>query len=253
MADDVATWALPELAPRRSERLSAAVVRDLVELIVTGTIAESELLPPEGPLSDRFGVSRTVIREAMKRLEEKGLVVVAQGRGTQVARSGTWNVMDPIVLTAMIDNDESLGVLDELTIVRGSLESAMAGMVAAHRKPEELLRIEHALESMREIQHENDAFRQADVVFHFTVMELSRNRLAENIAKNLYSRGLESRRFQGVIYEDAFRSTLEQHALVVDAIRDQDVARAEAAMRDHILGSWQRRRYGRDAPTDDQD
>jgi len=243
MVDQVTTGVLPDLPPRRSERLSAAVVRDLVELIVTGEIAEGDLLAPEGPLSEHFGVSRTVIREAMKRLEEKGLVVVAQGRGTQVARSGTWNVLDPTVLTALIDNDESLGVLDELTIVRGNLESAMAGTVAAQRKPEELTRIEHALAAMREMQHESDAFRQADVVFHFTVMELSRNRLAENIAKNLYRRALESARYHGIGYEDAFRSTLDEHALVVEAIANQDVSGAEDAMRDHILGSWQRRRY----------
>src|SRR5689334_5529846 len=166
------TFALPPR--RRAERLSVAVVSELVELIVTGQLVENELLPPEGPLSEHFGVSRTVIRESVKRLEEKGLVVVAQGRGTQVARSGSWNMLDPIVLSALIDSDESLGILDELTIVRGNLESAMAGAVAARHTQEELARIEHVLDAMREMRQESDAFRQEDVVFHFTVMEISR-------------------------------------------------------------------------------
>ena len=52
-------------ARRPVERLGVAVVRELVELIVTGEFAESELLPPEGPLSEHFGVSRTVIRESV--------------------------------------------------------------------------------------------------------------------------------------------------------------------------------------------
>jgi DNA-binding FadR family transcriptional regulator len=222
-----------------------AVVSELVELIVTGKLAEGELLPPEGPLSEHFGVSRTVIRESIKRLEEKGLILVAQGRGTQVARSGSWNMLDPIVLSAFIDNDESLGVLDELTIVRGNLESAMAGAVATRRTAEELTRIEHALDTMRETQHESDSFRQADVVFHFTVMELSGNRLAENITKRLYRRALESSRYHGVGYEGAFHSTVAEHAAVVDAISRQDPEAAERAMRDHILVSWQRRRFER--------
>jgi DNA-binding FadR family transcriptional regulator len=234
---------------RRAERLSVAVVTELVELIVTGQIGEGELLPPEGPLSEHFGVSRTVIRESAKRLEEKGLVIVTQGRGTQVARSGSWNMLDPVVLSALIDNDASLGVLDELTIVRGNLESAMAGAVAAARTPDALTRIEHALEVMREMQHESDSFRQADVVFHLTVMELSGNRLAENIAKRLYRRALESPRYHGLGYEEAFRFTLDEHALVVDAIARQDVAAAEQAMREHIIGSWQRRRF--ESPEDD--
>src|SRR3954451_4040672 len=145
---------------RRAERLSVAVVAELVELIVTGQLVENELLPPEGPLSEHFAVSRTVIRESVKLLEEKGLVIVTQARGTQVARSGSWNMLDPLVLSTLIDNDESLGILDELTVVRGNLESAMAGEVAAQRTPEELTRIEHALQIMREQQHENDSFRQ---------------------------------------------------------------------------------------------
>jgi DNA-binding FadR family transcriptional regulator len=228
---------------RRAERLSVAVVTELVELIVTGQIAEGELLPPEGPLIEHFGVSRTVIRESAKRLEEKGLVIIAQGRGTQVARSGSWNMLDPVVLSALIDNDESLGVLDELTVVRGSLESAMAGAVAATRTPEALSRIEHALQTMRDMEHESDSFNQADVVFHLTVMELSGNRLAENIAKRLYRRALESTRYRGLGYDGAFRSTLDEHARVVDAIARQDVAAAEQAMREHIAGSWQQRRF----------
>ncbi|MGC4888867.1 FadR/GntR family transcriptional regulator [Micromonospora sp. DT227] len=229
--------------PRRpAERLGVAVVSELVELIVTGQLDAGQLLPPEGPLSEHFGVSRTVIRESVKRLEEKGLVVVSQGRGTQVARVGSWNMLDPVVLSALIDNDESLGVLDELTIVRGSLEAAMAGTLASRRTPEELTRVEHALAVMREIRHESDSFRQADVVFHFTVMELSGNRLAENICKRLYRRAMESSRFHGMTYESAFESTLDEHARVVDAIARQDVAAAERAMRDHIVTSWQRRR-----------
>ncbi|WFE34660.1 FCD domain-containing protein [Micromonospora sp. WMMD975] len=230
--------------PRRpAERLGVAVVSELVELVVTGQLGEGEMLPPEGPLSEHFGVSRTVIRESVKRLEEKGLVVVSQGRGTQVARVGSWNMLDPFVLSALIDNDESLGVLDELTVVRGSLEGAMAGTLASRRTTEELTRVEHALAAMREIRHETDSFRQADVVFHFTVMELSRNRLAENICKRLYRRALESSRYHGLKYESAFESTLDEHARVVDAISRQDVAGAERAMRDHIVGSWQRRRF----------
>jgi DNA-binding FadR family transcriptional regulator len=228
---------------RPAERLGVAVVAELVELIVTGEIAEGELLPPEGPLSEHFGVSRTVLRESVKRLEEKGLVVVAQGRGTQVARSGSWNMLDPVVLSAFIDNDQTLGILDELTIVRANLESAMAGAVATRHTGEELARIEHALETMREMRHDSDSSRQADVVFHLTIMELSRNRLAENIAKRLYLRALESSRYQGMGYEGAFESTLDEHALVVDAISRGDVDAAQRAMRDHIVNSWQRRRF----------
>jgi DNA-binding FadR family transcriptional regulator len=239
-----------QLIPPRlpAERLGVAVVAELVELIVTEQLKEGALLPPEGPLSERFGVSRTVLRESVKRLEEKGLVIVSQGRGTQVLAPGYWNMLDPVVLSALIDNDQSLGVLDQLTVVRASLESAMAGSVAARHSPDELRRLENALTAMRESESETDSFRQADVVFHYALMEISTNRLAENIAKHLYKRAVESSRYQGINPPDAIALTLEEHAAIVDAIARGDVPAAEKAMHDHIHISWERRRLPDHAP-----
>lgn len=240
----------PRLPPAR---LGVAVVSDLVEAIVTGQVESGALLPPEGPLAEQFGVSRTVIRESVKRLEEKGLVTVAQGRGTQVTPFGSWNVLDPVVLSALIDNDDTLGVLDELSAVRASLESSMAGEVAASRTEDQLVRLQRSLEVMRESSRDSDSFRSADIVFHYTVMELSGNRLAENIAKNLFKRALESSRYQGMDPRGAFALTLEEHAKVLSAIEHQDVLAAQVAMREHIERAWERRRlpHHRGAASDD--
>ncbi|WP_133976756.1 FadR/GntR family transcriptional regulator [Kribbella voronezhensis] len=238
------------LIPRRLPvgRLGVAVVAELVDLIVTGRLQEGDLLPPEGPLSEQFGVSRTVLRESVKRLEEKGLVTVSQGRGTQVRAPGYWNMLDPVVLSALIDNDESLGVLDELTVVRASLESAMAGAVAGSHSAEELRRLENALTAMRESESETDSFRQADVIFHYALMEISGNRLAENIAKQIYRRAVESSRYQGINPPDAVALTLKEHEAIVDAIARKDAVAAEKSMYDHIHGSWERRRLSDHAP-----
>lgn len=238
------------LIPQRlpAGRLGVAVVAELVELIVTGQIKEGDLLPPEGPLSEHFGVSRTVLRESVKRLEEKGLVIVSQGRGTQVRAPGYWNMLDPVVLSALIDNDESLGVLDELTVVRASLESAMAGAVAVSHTPDDLRRLENALTAMRESAFETDSFRQADVVFHYALMEISGNGLAENIAKHLYKRAVESSRYQGINPPDAVPLTIDEHAAIVDAIRANDSAAAQLAMHEHIHVSWERRRLPDHSP-----
>jgi len=239
-----------QLIPRRlpAGRLGVSVVAELVELIVTGRLKEGDLLPPEGPLSEHFGVSRTVLRESVKRLEEKGLVTVSQGRGTQVRAPGYWNMLDPIVLSALIDNDESVGILDELTIVRASLESAMAGAVAESHNAEELRRLENALTAMRESESETDSFRQADVIFHYAVMEISGNRLAENIAKQIYKRAVESTRYQGINPPDAVAVTLKEHEAIVKAIARNDPAAAQKAMHSHIHGSWERRRLSDHAP-----
>ena len=111
---------------RTPAKLGVAVVEGLVNVIVSGELSPGDSLPPELPLSQQFGVSRTVLRESIKRLEEKGLVSVVQGRGTVVQPTSVWNMMDRVVLTSLIAHDKTLGILDELTIVRARLEAAMA-------------------------------------------------------------------------------------------------------------------------------
>ncbi|MDP9223701.1 MAG: FCD domain-containing protein [Actinomycetota bacterium] len=101
---------------------------------------------------------------------------------------------------------------------------------------------------MRESESEADSFRQADVVFHFAVMEISGNRLAENIAKHLYKRAIGSSRYQGINPPDAVARTLDEHAAIVDAITRNDVVAAEKAMNDHIHIAWERRRLPDHAP-----
>jgi GntR family galactonate operon transcriptional repressor len=223
-------------------RLGVAVVHDLVSAIVSGEVPSGDSLPPEGVLSQHFGVSRTVIRESVKRIEEKGLVTVVQGRGTQVQPPSTWNMLDPVVLTALVEHDDSVGVLDELAVVRGALEGSMAAQAASARTTAELEQLQAAFAHMNETIHQPDAFGQADVDFHFLVMSLSGNRLAENINKILFQRALESARFSGTPTEEAFRLTLEEHRRVLEAVEKGDEAEAEAAMRAHIADAWQRRR-----------
>ena len=145
-------------------RLGVAVVHDLVAAIVTGEVPAGQTLPPEGVLSQTFGVSRTVIRESVKRIEEKGLVNIAQGRGTEVLPPGSWNVLDPVVLSALVENDDSVGVLDELAVVRGSLEGSMAAEAATVRSDDEVAELRAALEYMHETMGDK-RFEQADVDF----------------------------------------------------------------------------------------
>jgi len=229
----------PQRVP--AARLGVAVVHDLVAAIVTGEVTPGQSLPPEGVLSQQFGVSRTVIRESVKRVEEKGLVNIAQGRGTEVLPAGSWNVLDPVVLSALVENDDSVGVLDELAVVRGSLEGSMAAEAATVRSDDEVAALKASLDYMHETK-EDKRFEQADVDFHVVIMEASKNRLAQNITKILYMRARESTRFVGATTDEAVQLTLDEHARILRAIERGDAPAAENAMREHIRVAWQRRR-----------
>jgi GntR family galactonate operon transcriptional repressor len=235
---------IPSITPREpAARLGVAVVQQLVDVIVAGRLQPGALLPPEAPLSKQFGVSRTVIRECIKRLDEKGLVTVSQGRGTQVNPPSEWNVLDDFVLRAMIQNDENLGILDELSSVRANLESMMAADAASKANSDETLgRLRAALNSMRRSLERPAEFRQADIEFHEIVMAMSGSRLAHGIARTLFGHALESARYHGRDPERAFEVTLDEHQEIYDAIEEGNPEGARQAMEKHILSSWTRRR-----------
>ena len=119
----------PRLGAHRTPaaRLGVQVVHDLVSAIVTGEVAPGDLLPTETELCENFGVSRTVIRESMKRLEEKGMVSVVQGRGTQIAPQSEWNILDKVVLGTMIATWALLAaVVVDLTIMWRSFKRLLS-------------------------------------------------------------------------------------------------------------------------------
>jgi DNA-binding FadR family transcriptional regulator len=226
-------------------RLGVGVVHDLVTAIVTGVVAPGDLLPTETELCEHFGVSRTVIRESVKRLEEKGMVSVVQGRGTQVTDPVEWNLLDRVVLSVMIEHDDELGILDELAVVRGQLESAMAATAAEARVDADIEELRTAHDVLVASTGRLEAFARNDIDFHAVIMRISRNTLASGIARTLVRRASEYSRFYGAPGPDAHRLTIEEHARVLDAIEAGDDELAARAMLEHISAAWARRRLPR--------
>jgi DNA-binding FadR family transcriptional regulator len=226
----------------RAEYLGVVVVRDLVKAIVTHVVAPGDILPPERILSQQFAVSRTVIRESMKRVEEKGLVTVSQGRGTSVNPPSQWNVLDPVVLSALVDHDETLEVLDELAVVRESLEGTMARAAATRQTPERTAALREVIERAAAIIGHMAAYNDADAAFHDLVMEQSGIRLAANITRIMFKRARESSRFTGITTDAAAQMSLDEHRAICEAIVAGDGDTAATAMREHIAKAWARRR-----------
>ena len=230
--------AYPTIAARaRTPRLGVSVVAGLVDAIVRGDLAPGTSLPPEAVLCEQFGVSRTVIRESVKRIEEKGLVTVAQGRGTQVLNADSWNMVDATVLSALVANDATLGILDDLSVVRASLEGVIARDAAGRRTPDELERLREALVLMRDTIEDEPRFNAADVVFHGIVGEMTANRLAVNLVTTLFGQARESARFH---LHSQLDVTLDEHEQIFAAIEAGDPDAAEQTMRSHASRMWAR-------------
>lgn len=222
--------------------LGEAVVKAIVTSIVTGKVAPGERLPTEVELCSHFGVSRTVIRESMKRLDEKGLIRSLQGSGTVVTDPQTWNVLDRVVLSTMIEHDAELGILDELAVVRAQLESEMAARVAREHAPDQLAHLRELHTALADAADDAATFAQADLDFHWAIMRISGERLSGGIASTLMRRARDSARFRGAPGPDAPALTMAEHEAVLEAIAAGRPERAAVCMREHIELAWQRRR-----------
>ena len=148
------------------------------------------MLPTEPTLCEEFGFSRTVIREGLKLLEERGLVRVEQGRGTTVQPRSSWDLLDPDVLRIALAYDDDLSLLDDLISVRRVLEREMARAAAGRlteAELEELARPRRA--RWRRPTTTTSRFREYDNAFHAIIMRASGNEIGVTIVRVIHRYG----------------------------------------------------------------
>lgn len=226
----------------RRPRLSTAVVDDLVGKIVAGTYPVGTALPPENMLGEIYGVSRTVVREATTALIEKGLVVTKQGRGTIVRENQAWNMLDPIILSALFKGEDGLRYLDNLSRIRALLESAMATNAAREGNDEQRAELTEQIEKLQNLVTIPSAYVHEDLRFHDIIMRMSGDRLSKAIIDGIQSEALRTHAYSGRLSLDHVKATHAAHRKVYDAIMARDADAAGEAMREHISGSWDKRR-----------
>jgi len=228
--------------PRRPARLALPVIEALTDQIVSGELSVGAQLPSEPALCEIFGVSRITMREAVKSLEEKGLVLARQGSGTTVTEEDGWTLLDPIVLAAVVRHDTELTLLDQLVDVRARLEAPMAGQAARNATPADIAEMTALLALLDSQVEEQDRFLETDVAFHDRIMRASGNRLSRSIVRAVHAEARKSYRYSGNPTSTECRVSNDEHRAILDHIKEKDEAGAEQAMSRHILSAWDRRR-----------
>ncbi len=244
LPDDGAGWSIGSLAGRPA-RLSVVVVNVLVDEIVSGRYPSGSLLPPEPVLCQSFDVSRSVVREALKALEQKGLVRARQGHGTTVTAPYEWNLLDPVVLDATIRADETMQVLDQLVDVRVALESDMARTAAGSMTDADLTGLGALLDELRTQLHDPHAYQETDTRYHDFIMRCSGNRLGRSIIHAIHPHARASSRYNPPTNEEDLRQAHVGHVAIYEHLMQHDREGAAAAMQEHIRGTWQLRRLKR--------
>ncbi|MFD8378431.1 FadR/GntR family transcriptional regulator [Streptomyces sp. NPDC059679] len=205
------------------------VVHQLGTRIVGGRVAEGETLDI-GALGAELDVSLTVMREALKVLAGKGLIDARQKRGTFVRERTHWNLLDADVIRWRMETGDGSQLLRDLADVRSIVEPAAAHRAALHRTDADLTALEIALDAMGQAHAESSDAAEADAAFHRALLAATGNEMLQRMDM-LLEPGLRERDRMVHAHGDA-DDPVPSHRVVLEAVRDQDPARAELAMLD---------------------
>jgi DNA-binding FadR family transcriptional regulator len=237
----------PSLIPARRNsarpaRFASVVVEELAGRIIGGELPQGAVLPTESALCDQFGFSRTVLREGLKLLEERGLVRVEQGRGTSVQARESWNLLDPTVLRLALEHDSDTALLDNLIAVRRLLEADMARVAALRLNNEEFAELAENVGQMRAAVHDYTEFRRLDQRFHASIMRASGNEIAGTIVRSIHQHAGWTPSLNAPGAAASLARTVAAHEAILTALvaRDGDLAAERIA--EHIGRSWAERR-----------
>ncbi len=234
--------ALPDLAPAARMSLTEAVAGQLAEAIIERDLGPGARLPAERDLAKQLQVSRIVVREALGRLAQRGLVEVRPGVGTFVARLQGTSVTDPLRLYIRRHRISQAHVFD----VRHALEPAIAAAASTNASDGHLAAMASNLERTFALvaaidQREDavEAFAWTDLEFHQLLATASGNPLYELLLAPLIDRLLEVRRV-GVRLPGTAHHAAQGHQAVFDALAAREPDAAATRMTEHLqaVQSW---------------
>jgi GntR family transcriptional regulator, transcriptional repressor for pyruvate dehydrogenase complex len=217
-------------ALERPASLVERVCQQLAELIRGGNAEEERWLPGERSLAEQLGVSRTVVREATKRLEQQGMLEIQHGTGIKIVDRLHRPLNDSLSLLIPDMADR----LQQLNEARLSIEPDAAAL-AAERATKEHVRTLRRIQTQLEKAPDNAAAIEADIAAHHAIADASGNLIYRLILDSLAEIGVTSRlRTIGRIGKKA---AVEHHEAILSAIENRDSEAARTAMRFHILAA----------------
>lgn len=222
----------PRSAPR--EKLSTRVVSALRSRVLAGEVPPGHKLPSEAKLTEQFGVSRTVVREAIAALAADGLVESRQGAGVFVINHPA-STFGSLAAEMGSRVSTALNVLE----VRLAIEVESAGLAALRRNPSQQARIEEAFFEFEQLLRMGDATGPADFAFHRAIAEATNNPFYVEMLDALGQRAIPcdvtspwtTELIQSFDYQ---RGLQVEHKAILDAIIAGDAETARAEMRVHL-------------------
>ncbi|WP_051340856.1 FadR/GntR family transcriptional regulator [Azospirillum halopraeferens] len=210
----------------------AHVVRELGQQIIGGHFPVGSVLPSDAVLLARFGVSRTVLREAMKTLAAKGLIQARARIGTRVLERSRWNLFDPDTLAWHIESGVDRPFLDSLAEVRLALEPEAAALAARRRSAADVADLYRMADRMAAPSNTAAAFAHHDLEFHLVVARASGNPFMRSISALIEAALAAALRISSPADDPAkMAASAAEHRSIAAAIEAGDEDGARAVMR----------------------
>ncbi len=210
--------------------LHADLLDQLGRLVASGELAEGAVLRAE-EMEAHFGVSRTVVREAVRVLESMGMVASKRRIGTTVAPIAGWNVFDPMVIRWRLAGPGRDAQLRSLSELRAGFEPTAAAFAAQRATPEQCGLLTGAVMDMAVHGRSGDleAYLGADVVFHRTLLAATGNEMLTALA-DVVAEVLTGRTHHGLMPATPEPAAIRLHADVAQAVQSRDAPAARRAM-----------------------
>jgi len=222
---------------RRNEQLPARIASEIVRQISEGSWLPGHKLPTEHSLAQSFGVSRSVIREAIAQLRNEGLIDTRQGVGAFVTEPDRRHAIR-IEPETLADRDHFRSLFQ----LRMALEIEAAGLAAVHHTADDLRKLDEALADMTGGEKWSDDGIAADLTFHRTLASATHNEyfpLVLGFIAERISQAIRAARARAVL-EEIVEITIAEHVAIRDAIAARDPLKARDVMRLHVVGAANR-------------
>ncbi|MBT9371646.1 FadR/GntR family transcriptional regulator [Rhizobium sp. CSW-27] len=224
----------------RKPRLAAAVIAQLRSDIAAGRLPAGARLPTEPGLVERFGVSRTVIREALAELRAAGLVKAEHGRGVFVCEA--LPAVDPL---PAVEDQASIPKTLEMLELRVGIETEAAALAAIRRSSAQEFEIRAAHDRMADLVAGKASASQADFEFHLSIARATNNGFYVSALLRFGLHAIPRANLPHLAFsrsETYLAQVVEEHGRIAEAISAHDPDAARAAMRSHLEGAQDRYR-----------
>jgi GntR family transcriptional repressor for pyruvate dehydrogenase complex len=219
-----------ELGPIKSTRIYEEIVRQVKQLIAEGRLKTGDRLPPERELAEKFVVSRTSVREALRALESLGFIEIRPGEGTFVREMSVDALVGPLALM-MTSQREAIGELFE---ARRVLEPAIAALAASRAIPDEVQEMERILENQaREVAAGRTGLAE-DAGFHTAIGAAAHNHAITRIVHAIMDLLTQSRE-ESLNTPGRPTRSHQDHRRILQAIAKRNPTAARQAMIDHLV------------------